>query len=306
MDGGSIVRLLALAALWGGSFAFIRVAVPALGPVWLAWARVSLAFVALFAVALVRRDLPALSTHWRGYLILGAVNAALPFALYTFAEQYITASMAAILNATSPFFGALGAAIWLGEPLGTRRLAGMGLGLAGVALLVGWQPEPWSIGLIAGIAACLGAALCYGAGGVYAKARMSSAPSFAIALYTLLAASIVLAPGLALAPLPATPTPMVAANVLALALAATAAAFLLYFRLIRDVGPSRALTVTFLIPPFGLLWGVAFLDEKLTANTLSECALILAGTWFALRGRSLRSDSRRGAPPQRRRIPSAR
>ena len=299
MDSGSIVRLLTLAALWGGSFAFIRVAVPALGPAWLAWARVALAFIALFAVALARRDLPSLSAHWRGYLILGAVNSALPFALYAFAEQYVTASTAAILNATSPFFGALGGAIWLGEPLGARRLAGMGLGLAGVVLLVGWQPEPWTVGLLAGIFACLGAALCYGAGGVYAKARMASAPSFAIALYSLLAATIVLAPGLAFTPLPATPTPLVAANVLALALAATAVAYLIYFRLIRDVGPSRALTVTFLIPPFGLLWGVAFLDEKLTANTLSGCALILAGTWFALRSSPPASDSPRGAPQRR-------
>ena len=114
------------------------------GPIWLAESRVALAFAALFAVALIRRDVPSLAAHWRAYLVIGAVNSALPFALFSFAEQTISASNAAILNATSPFFGAIVAAAWLREPLGARRMAGMALGLLGVVLLVGWQPAPLS------------------------------------------------------------------------------------------------------------------------------------------------------------------
>ncbi len=133
-----------LAALWGGSFAFIRVAVRRSGPIWLAESRVALAFAALFAFALIRRNVPSLAAHWRAYLAIGTVNSALPFALFSFAEQTISASNAAILNATSPFFGAIVAAAWLREPLGARRLTGMALGLAGVVLLVGWQAEPLS------------------------------------------------------------------------------------------------------------------------------------------------------------------
>jgi drug/metabolite transporter (DMT)-like permease len=276
-------RLLSLAALWGGSFAFIRVAVPALGPIWLAEFRVALAFAALFAVAVIRRGVPSLAAHWRPYLVIGAVNSALPFALFSFAEQTISASNAAILNATSPFFGAIIGAAWLGEPLGARKMSGMALGLLGVVLLVGWQPAPLSSAAIVASLACLAAALCYGIGSVYAKVRMTGIPSFAIAVYSQLAAAVVLAPALPFSPPPLSLSPLVAANVLALALASTAIAYLLYFRLIADVGPARALTVTFLIPLFGVLWGALFLREPVAINMLSGGALILAGTWLTVR-----------------------
>ena len=111
----------------------------------------------------------------------------------------------------------------------------------------------------------------------------SGVPSAATALYSQLTAAIVLAPALLLVPLPSPPTPLVIANVLALALGSTALAYLLYFRLIATIGPARALTVTFLIPLFGVLWGYLFLGEPLAANTLAGCALILGGTWIAAR-----------------------
>jgi drug/metabolite transporter (DMT)-like permease len=278
-----VARLLTLAGLWGGSFAFMRVAVPALGPFWLTFLRVALAFAALLAFAAIQGNVPRFREHWRDYLFVGIVNSALPFVLICFAEQYVTASTAAILNATSPFFGAIAAAVWLKESLTLRQLAGMGLGLGGVALLVGWQPEPLSGLVLAATLACLAAALCYGIASVYAKVRMATVPSAAVALYSQLAATIALAPAMAAVPLPALPSVLVAVNVLALALASTAFAYRLYFRLIADIGPARALTVTFLIPPFGVLWGVVFLGEPLAGNTLSGCALIVAGTWLATR-----------------------
>jgi drug/metabolite transporter (DMT)-like permease len=143
MQPRDAARLLLLAGLWGGSFAFMRVAVPVLGPVWLAFSRVALAFAALLALALVRRAVPPLAAHWRDYLVVGIANSALPFALFCFAEQYVGAAIAAILNATSPFFAAAVAALWLREALTWRKLGGMALGLAGVVLLVGWsQPPP--------------------------------------------------------------------------------------------------------------------------------------------------------------------
>jgi drug/metabolite transporter (DMT)-like permease len=284
MHTGDVVRLLLLAGLWGGSFAFIRVAAPELGAFWLAFARVALAFAALFVLALARRAVPPFLAHWRGYAVIGVVNSALPFALFSFAEQYVGASTAAILNATSPFFAAIVAALWLKDALTLRKLAGMALGLAGVALLVGWQAEPLSGITLLATLACLAAALCYGVASVYAKRHMGGIPSAAVALYSQLAAAIALAPTLLLVPRPSSPTPLVVANVVALALASTALAYLLYFRLIATIGPARALTVTFLIPLFGVLWGYLFLGEPLTANTLAGCALILGGTWIAARG----------------------
>ncbi len=286
MHSRDVVRLLSLAGLWGGSFAFIRVAAPALGPFWLAFARVALAFAALFVLALARCSVPPFLPHWRSYTVIGIVNSALPFALFAFAEQYVDASTAAVLNATSPFFGAVVAAVWLKDPLTLRKLAGMAVGLAGVVLLVGWHSEPLTGMTLLAVLACLAAALSYGVASVYAKRHMGGIESTSVALYSQLTAAIVLMPALMLVPLPSAPAPLVIANVLCLALASTALAYLLYFRLIATIGPARALTVTFLIPLFGVLWGYLFLGEPLAANTLAGCALILGGTWVAARVRA--------------------
>ena len=283
MAPADIARLLVLAGLWGGSFVFIRVAVPAMGPLWLAFSRVALAFATLLVIALAQRNVPRFRAHWREYFVVGTVNSALPFALYAFAEQHVSASTATILNATSPFFGALVAAAALKEPLTMRQLAGMALGVGGVAWLVGWNAEPLSGPVLVATLACLGAALCYGIASVYAKARLAGLPSSAVALYSQAAAAIVLAPAVGAAPLPAPLSGIVLANVLALAVASTGYAYLLYFRLIANIGPTRALTVTFLIPLFGVLWGVAFLGEPLAVNMIFGGALILAGTWLTTR-----------------------
>jgi len=282
MGPSDIARLFVLAGLWGGSFVFIRVAVAELAPLWLAFFRVALAFLALFAVAAMQRNVPSFRAHWRDYLVIGAINSALPFALFAFAEQHVNASTAAILNATSPFFAALVAATWLGEPLNPRQIAGMSLGFGGVVWLVGWHSGALGGMDAVALLACLIAALCYAIGGVYTKVRMSAVPSTAIALYSQLGAAIVLAPPAAVAPWSA-PSALVLVNVLALALASTAYAYRLYFRLIANVGPTRALTVTFLIPLFGVLWGVVFLHEPLETPMIFGGLLIVAGTWVATR-----------------------
>jgi drug/metabolite transporter (DMT)-like permease len=261
----------------------MRVAVAALGPLLLATSRVALAFLALYALALLRRDVPVLRAHWRDYLIVGIINTALPFALFSFAAQHVTASTAAILNATSPFFATIIAALWLKDRVTPAKIIGMILGMVGVVLLVGWQPDPMSADKLIAVSACLVAALSYGVASVFAKARLTGLPSFAIALYSQMTAMIVLAPALPFAPPPGSITPLIAANVLALAIASTAIAYMLYFKLIATIGPARALTVTFLIPLFGVLWGFLFLGEKIGANTLAACALIVCGTWLAVR-----------------------
>ena len=284
MPAKSLALLIALAALWGGSFVFMRYAVPAMGPVPLTFVRVTLAALVLFALAAARRNLPDLRSRWRGLAVVGLVNSALPFVLFCFAEQTLAASTAGILTATSPLFGAIAAAIWLGEPLTLRKIRGMTLGLTGVALLVGLQPEPLTFATGFAVAACLTAALCYGLAGVYAKKRMHGMPSAALACGSQLSAAIILIPVLPFASVPGPVTSWVVFNVVALAVASTAIAYLIYFRLIADIGPSRALTVTFLIPLFGVLWGYLFLGEAITANMLAGGALIVAGTALALTG----------------------
>jgi drug/metabolite transporter (DMT)-like permease len=279
----SAALLVILAALWGGSFVFMRVAVPALGPLPLTFARVALAAAALLVVGYVQGRLPDLRARWREFAVVGVVNSALPFALYCYAELYITASAAAILNATSPFFGAIAAAIWLGEAFTLPKLGGMLLGMAGVVVLVGWHPGELNRDTTLAIGACLAAALCYGLGSVYAKRRLQGVPSFAVASASQMAAAIALAPVLPFASVPGPVSPVVIFNVMALAIGSTAVAYLIYFKLIADVGPSRALTVTFLIPLFGVLWGSLFLDEALTIGMLTGGALIVAGTALSMR-----------------------
>jgi drug/metabolite transporter (DMT)-like permease len=285
----SAVMLTALAALWGGSFVFMRYAVPALGPVPLAFARVTLAALALLAFAGAQHGVPDLRARWRGFAVVGLVNSALPFVLFCYAEQNISASTAGILNATSPFFGALAAAIWLAEPLTARKVGGMLLGLAGVVLLVGMQPAPLERATLLAIVACLAAALCYGLAGVYTKKHMQGVSSLALACGSQLSAAILLAPAVPFSTVPGPVTAWVVGNVVALAIASTAIGYLIYFRLIADIGPTRALTVTFLIPLFGVIWGYFFLDEAITINMLAGGALIVAGTALALRSSSARA-----------------
>lgn len=283
MPATGIALLVTLAALWGGSFVFMRVAVPALGPIPLAYVRVAIAAMLLLAIAFAQRRIPAFRTRWREFLVLGIVNSAIPFVLFCYAEQYISASAGAVLNATSPFFAVIAGAIWLAQPVTWKKLAGIALGLVGVIVLVGWQPGSMNEHALLAVAACLVAAICYALAGVYVKRVLHDVPSMAIACASQVAAALALMPLLPFVPVPGPITPVVAANVAGLAIGSTAVAYLIYFKLIADVGPQRALTVTFLIPLFGVLWGWLFLDEPLTRNLLVGGALVVAGTVMTVR-----------------------
>ncbi|GHO50223.1 DMT family transporter [Ktedonospora formicarum] len=160
-DGGS---LFLLSVLWGGSFLFIRIAAPVLGPVVLMTMRVLIAGAALLLVVLATRNHLELRQRWRHYLVIGIINSAIPFTLIAAAELHLTAGLAAILNATTPLFGAVIAAIWIKEALTIPKVIGLMLGLLGVGVLVGWSPFPLTIELGLSIAASLAAAACYGFG----------------------------------------------------------------------------------------------------------------------------------------------
>ena len=283
MPLSSLALLLVLAALWGGSFVFMRVAVPAMGPVPLTYARVAIAAMALLALAFAQRKVPPFRTRWREFAVVGVVNSAIPFVLFCYAEQYINASTGAVLNATSPFFAAIAAAIWLREPLTLNKVGGMLMGLAGVIVLVGWHPGAMSDDVVLAIAACLAAATCYALAGVYTKRALTGVQPFAIACASQVTAALALMPTLPFVSVPGPVTPIVLANVAALALASTALAYLIYFKLIAEAGPQRALMVTFLIPLFGVLWGAIFLGEPLTTSLLTGGLLIVAGVALALR-----------------------
>lgn len=275
MDLASFIRLVALAAIWGASFLFMRIAVPSLGPVWLIAARVGSAALFLWAVGALLGKRLDLRHHWRHYLLLGALNSALPFLLYGYAAQTLSASLMSVLNATAPISGAVVAAVAARRMLPARTLLGLALGVAGVALLVGLDPP--APGAAGAVLAGLGAAFCYGVASVYAK----SAPkvdAFANAHGAMGAATLLAAPALPFFPAAAAPSAGVIAAVLALGVVCSGMAYLLYFRLIDDLGPAPALTVTFLIPVFGVLWGSLFLGERIGWHTLAGGLTVLAGT----------------------------
>jgi drug/metabolite transporter (DMT)-like permease len=278
-----LAMLLGLAALWGASFLFMRVAVPAFGPVVLADARVAVAGAALLAYAAVIGARPALRARWRDYLLLGTINAALPFTLLAAAELEIEASLAAVLNAMAPLFGALVAAVWLGERVTLAAKAGLVLGVAGVALVVGLSPFTLDLPFILAVLACLAAAFAYGVGANLVRARFVGEPPLSLAIGQQLAAAVVLLPLLPVVAPREPPDAVDVACLIALALGSTGIAYLLYFRLLAELGATGGMTVIFVVPVFGVLWGALFLDEAIHLATVVGGGVILLSVWLITR-----------------------
>lgn len=284
MSAANVTRLTMLAAIWGSSFLFMRVLAPVLGPVVTADARVLIAGIALVCWMKLRGRSLALRRFGRHYMIIGVVNSAVPFVLFCYAALHIPASYSAILNATAPLFGLALSAVYVGERPGWSGLIGGALGIVGVALITGAGPVELSGAVIASVLACLGAALCYAAAGVYMKRRASHIDPLAIAGASQLCAGIVLIPPSIALPLPGRVTLSIVVAVLALALVCSAVAYVLYYRLVSDCGPTKALTVTFLIPVFGILWGAIFLQESISLVMVFGCGGVVAGAALVNRG----------------------
>ena len=263
--------------MWGASYLFMRYAAPAMGAVLLIEVRVAIAGLALVGFVLASGGSVGWKMHWRAYLFVGAVGLALPFTLIAQAVTVIDASTAAILNALCPLFAALVAAAWIRDPLTPAKLGGIALCLAGTVVLVGWTPAPMSSRELFAAGLSIAAAAVYGYTIVFTKVHLKGASPLGTAAGTLLMAAATM--------LPFTPVgrdfssiPMGAwIAALGLALVSTTFAFILYYRLIADVGPVKAITVTLLVPVFGMVWGVAFLGEPVTPGRIAGCAIILAG-----------------------------
>jgi drug/metabolite transporter (DMT)-like permease len=293
MKPRDLTDLLLLATIWGASFLFMRMAVPAFGPVALAFVRVAGAALFLLPLLLLRGEAPVLRQRWRALLVLGLTNSALPFLLFGYAVYTLPAALAAIFNAATPLCTALIAWAWLGDPLNRWRSLGLALGFAGVAglALVKSLHAPAGTGLSAlqvdgptllAIGACLGGTLMYGYAGNHAKRHLPGVPAMAMAAGTQLAAALALALPAALlwpAVQPGLRDWLAAAG---LAVLASGLAYILYFRLITRVGPTGAASVTFLVPVSAAVWGGLFLGEVPTLPMLLGGAVILAGTALVL------------------------
>ncbi len=270
-----------LAALWGASFLFMRLGAADFGPWATAGLRVALASLVLLPILWASGHMGALRERAGPILFVGLLNSGIPFALFAYAVLSITTGLASILNATVPLFGAVVAWLWLKEkPTGSRAL-GLVIGFVGVALL-SWGKASFKPGGTGwAVVACLGATLCYGLAASFTKRYLMGVPPMATATGSQIGAAL----GLAIPTLWFWPdhTPGLNAwlGVVALAVLCTAVAYILYFRLIEKAGPSKALTVTFMIPLFALFYGAVFLGETITAWMVGCGLVILCGIALA-------------------------
>ena len=270
-----LLLLVALATLWGGSYFFIRVAVPAFGPAALVAARVVIGGVLLWGFARALHKPIEVRKHLPRLLVLGLLNAALPYMLISVAELHLTASFAAILGATVPLFAAVFGARLLGERLSAPRVGGLVLGIIGVAVMVGWGPMALDLAGVLSMLAMLVASATYASAGIYTKLRLKGVSTYSLAFGQQVGALVwLLVPGVALAPRTALPA-AAWGSVFALGALSTGVAYLLFFKLLERVGPTKTATVTYLIPFVGMLAGSLVLGEPLTGGMLVGLVLVL-------------------------------
>jgi drug/metabolite transporter (DMT)-like permease len=283
MRTSDLVRLIVLAAIWGFSFIFIRVLAPVIGPVMTATFRVFLAGVALMIYFWFTGLDAEWRRFWKEYLFIGVVNSGFPFVVYAWAALYVPACYLAIVNSTSPLFGAILSTVWLRERVTFGKLGGIFLGAIGVALVA--RVPPPDVNPMFGLAlfVSLLAPFCYAYASLYTKTSPVSARPTVLAGTSQFAVGLLMLPLLPFAPPAGTFTTSIVLNILGLSLLCSAVAYLLYYRLLVDIGPTKALTVTFMVPAFGMLWSVIFLSERVTVGMIAGCALIVAGTASVLR-----------------------
>ena len=275
------LELLLLAAIWGGSFLFMRVGAPVLGPVPLIALRVATAALVLLPI-LRRAELrEQLRRRWWPLAVVGLSNSALPFTLFAVGALHLGAGFESILNATTPLWAACIGALWFGSPISRTQGLGLLLGFGGVVILVGEHGGAGTGASLLAAAPALLAPVCYGFAVHYARRHLARTDPMLITFASQAFAALMLAaPGVAL--WPARPVPAtIWAAVLALGILCTGVAYVMYFRLVLRVGAAHAASVTFLIPVFGMLWGALFLHESVHPSMIVGSAVILAGTALA-------------------------
>jgi drug/metabolite transporter (DMT)-like permease len=272
------IQLIAMSALWGASFPLLRIASPAFGPMALAGIRCALAAMVLAVLMRVLGERWPARSAWLPLAALSLLTVVAPFVLFNWAALTLPAGYSAVLNATAPVFGVLGAALVGDEKITMRRLVGCLVGFAGVALLVQLGPVDATPAVVLAALACAGAAGCYGIGAIFMKRASVRHPPLAAAATIHVAAALVLAVPVGVA----IPKMQLSAGVwMAVALLGLVTSGFMYWismRLMREIPASAATSSAFMIPLFGVTWGALFLDEPVTAGMLPGSLLILMAT----------------------------
>jgi len=282
--------LLGLAAIWGASFLFMRIIAPEIGAVPTAFFRVSIAAAGLLVILAAMRVRWDFQGKFKTVLLLGVINSGIPASMYSVAAQVLPAGYSAIFNATTPLMGVLIGGLFFHERLTPSKVAGVSLGLLGVGILTRAGPVAFDLDLLMGALACLLATTCYGFAGFLARRwldQRGGLDSRLAALGSMLGATLFLLPVFAYNAISHPPASwggwQVWLSLLGLGLVCTALAYILYFRLLSSIGPVKSMTVTFMIPPFGVLWGALLLDEPLSMAHVYGGVLIAGALWLVLR-----------------------
>jgi len=281
MKNFAMLELVLLAAIWGSSFLFMRIAAPELGPVLLMALRTSIAGIVLLPLLFIYKQQKSISGHWFAVFIGSLFNTTIPFVLFGYAVLTLTAGLSSILNATTPMFAAIVAYFWLKDKLSSSAVLGLIIGFLGVYILMADKIAVNQQHFILPTLAILGATLCYGIGANFTKKYLQGMKPLALATSSQLCSAALLIP-ISLFYLPAQlPSFAAMAAVSSLGVLCTGVAYVIFFRLIAEMGPAKAVSVTYLIPVFGLIWGILFLDEKITSTILVGCTVILMGVGLA-------------------------
>jgi drug/metabolite transporter (DMT)-like permease len=289
MRASDYARLLFLAAIWGASFLFMRIAAPAFGSINTAFLRVLFGLTGLAVILLLMRAPLIFQGKLKSAMVLGIINSGIPFLMYAIAALWLPAGYSAILNATTPLMGALIGFSCFNEQLSGRKWLGVMLGFLGITLITTTGDVAVSETMIIGVIACLIATACYGCAGFLTRRWITERGGLdarLVAFGSQLGACLFLLPffgySVTASPVADWAMPEVWASLLAVGFICTALAYLIYFRLIADIGPLRSLTVTFLIPPFGILWGYLILGETLTEGFVVGGAIVCLSVWLVV------------------------
>ncbi len=277
-----IPEFVLLAAIWGASFLFTRIGTVEFGVWATAGLRVLIATLFLLPILLIRGHSQSLREHWKLVLLVGLTNSAIPFVCFSFALQSITVGLSSLLNATVPLFGAVIAWVWLSDRPSGSRMLGLAIGFLGVAMLAwdkaSFKPDASGLSSGWGVLACLFACICYGISASFTKKFLGGLPSLVSSTGSQLGAALALLP-LTIFYWPSQAVSMKAwGAVITLGVVCTGFAYILFFRLIERAGPAKALSVTFAIPVFAVLYGVILLGETVTPWMVGCGLVIVLGT----------------------------
>ncbi|MEJ8843690.1 DMT family transporter [Lacibacter sp. H375] len=278
-----IFNMLLLAAIWGSSYLFIRIVAPVIGVSLTMGTRVLIAALFLSVLSLVYGQFPSFKKYWWQYLLLGALNMVLPNLLVVFSVMQLNASMGSVLNATTPLFTLLIARIWLKEKLSVAKITGLLLGIAGIVILVGWNPVVVNGKAMIAVLASILASVSYGVANVFTRIKFTGSKPMQTASGQMMGAAALVLPFMFAGTNAQTFSLPVFTPLLILGIVCTALAFIIYFKLVSSMGSVNTSMVTILVPFFGILWSAVFLKEPVTIGLLIGLIFIITGLTLVIR-----------------------